>query len=136
MPIESLHERAVELRCINCRTLRTLELDKLELKPEPGARPDTSPAKIDLPACANPGCGSSETLFASPAKPAVAPVPGSYGHLHSLLVDKLAAALVERGLTESGERAAAEHLIRPRDEEVSTFFDNGLVLPLISWLAA
>jgi hypothetical protein len=136
MPIESLNDRTVEQRCINCRNARTLELDELELKLEPGARPDTSPAKIELPVCATRGCNSSETLFMSPEKAVVAAVPGSYGHLHSVLVDKLAAHLIEDGRLKSGERAAAERLIRPRDEEVNTFFDNGLVLPLISWLAA
>jgi hypothetical protein len=136
MPIESLNDRIVEQRCINCRVARTLELDKLELKLEPGARSDTSPAKIELPVCATPGCNSSETLFTSPEKAAVAAVPGSYGHLHSVLVDKLALLLIEGGRLKSGERAAAERLIRPREEEASAFFTDGLVLPLTSWLTA
>ena len=136
MPIESLNDRKVEQRCINCGTARTLELDQLELRLEPGARPDASPAKVELPICANAGCSSSETLFASPAKAAVAAVPGSYGHLHSLMVDKLVVELIQAGRLKGGERATAERLIRPRDEEVNAFFDNGLLLPLTSWLAA
>jgi hypothetical protein len=132
MPIESLNDRTVELRCINCGTARTLELEKLELKLEPGARPDAAPAKIDLPVCVNADCRSSETLFASPAKPAIAAVSGSYGHLHSVLVDTLAAQLIQSGRLKGGERATAEILIRPRDEEVNVFFAEGLTLSLTS----
>jgi hypothetical protein len=131
-----LNERTVEQRCINCGVARTLELDKLELKLEQGARPDTSPAKIELPVCATDGCNSSETLFTSPAKASIAAVPGTYGHLHSVLVDKLAAKLIQDGRLQGGERATAERLIRPREEEASAFFNNGLVLPLTSWLTA
>jgi hypothetical protein len=132
MPIESLNDRTVELRCINCGAARTLELEKLELKLEPGARPDAAPAKIDLPVCVSADCCSTETLFASPAKPAIAAVPGSYGHLHSVLVDKLAAQLIKNRRVKGGEIAAAEEIIRTREEEVNAFFTEGLVLPLIT----
>jgi hypothetical protein len=136
MPIESLNDRTLGQRCINCGTARTLELDKLHVKLEPGIRPDTSPAKIDLPVCASDGCNSSETLFTSPERAAIRATPGSYGHLHSLLVDKLALQLIDGGRLKGGERATAERLIRPREEEASAFFADGLVLPLTSWLTA
>jgi hypothetical protein len=136
MPIESLNDLTVDVRCINCGTARTLGLEELEVKLEEGAKPDTAPAKIDLPACANPVCRSSETLFASPTKAAIAAVPGSYGHLHSVLVDKLATQLIHGGRLKGGDRINAERLIRPREEEATSFFDNGLLLPLSSWLTA
>jgi hypothetical protein len=136
MPIESLNDRTVDVRCINCGTARTLELEELELKLEKGARPDASPARIDLPSCPNRDCGSSESLFASPGKPAIAAVPGSYGHLHSVLVDTLAAQLIQGGRLKGGERATAERAVRPREEEASAFFADGLTLPLTSWLTA
>jgi hypothetical protein len=123
-------------RCINCGGARTLELEKLELKLEASAQPDTSPAKIELPACATVGCNSSETLFASPEKAAITAVPGSYGHLHSVLVDTVAAQLIQGGRIKGGERATAERLIRPREEEANAYFADGLVLPLTSWLTA
>jgi hypothetical protein len=136
MPIESLNDRTVELRCINCGTAQTLKLDTLELRLEPGVRSDTSPAKIELPVCAKAGCNSSETLFTSPETSAIAAVPGSYGHLHSVLVDTLAAQLIQGGRLKGGDRVTAERAIRPREEEASVFFADGLILPLTSWLTA
>ena len=54
----------------------------------------TDPRVVPLPPC--PACKSSEFLIRSTDGEPAHPAPGSFGHLHRLLVDQVHAELVKR----------------------------------------
>lgn len=93
MPIQEIHEAALEHVCIVCGYTQTTPFDMLVVGVERGD--EVNDRVMALQPCA--GCGAGETLAASPENEPEHPAPGSFGHRHRLLVDLLHARLVREG---------------------------------------
>jgi hypothetical protein len=92
MSIHEMNATEVLQHCGKCSAENRVVLDSLEA----GVTRDdqTDPHIVPLPAC--PSCRSTEFLIRSPDDEAAHPAPGSFGHLHRLLVDQVHAELVKR----------------------------------------
>ena len=95
MPIRELHDDGVTQECIACGRIHHLELDALGLDAAPAA--DAQPV-IRVPPC---DCGAHEFLIVPEAEH---PTPGSFAHLHGLLVR----ALHARVANSDGDEATKE----------------------------
>lgn len=104
MPIVAIEERTLRQRCARCERERELSLE--ELTPPDGKPPEV----LTLPPCA---CGAVEHLIHAPDGEPEHPEPGSFGHLHRLLVDGLLGALHEAAPREDTLR---ENTLRARVE--------------------
>jgi hypothetical protein len=92
MSIHELTSTEIIQRCGKCTAENRIALDSLEVGV---ARDDQTDAHVvPLPAC--PTCRSREYLLRSPDGEPPHPAPGSFGHLHRLLVDAVHAELVKR----------------------------------------
>jgi hypothetical protein len=124
MPIESISTKSVQQRCIHCRQARALELEQLEIGIlEAGG---TAATVVSLPACA--GCQTVEFLFGSSDAQPEHPSPGSYGHLHGLLVNRLHAELLDADQVSDESRSRTPRLKRPSDEVLARWFPHRLTL--------
>lgn len=127
MAIEEVTTTELVQRCSKCDSVNRLVLDNLEVGL---ARESQTDARVVvLPAC--PTCRASEFLFRSPDDEPAHPAPGSFGHLHRLLVDHVHCELVKREkvipqlLDEKG--TPRMDLARPiAAEMVTRWFDKGL----------
>lgn len=119
MPIIAIEEDSLRQRCALCETERLLTLDEL---PPHEAIPE---GMLVLPAC---GCGAVEHLIQAPAGEPEHPEPGSFGHLHRLLVE----ALVEEARAPKQRAARVDRALRSRIEaripsaQRERWFSNGL----------
>lgn len=124
MPIEELTSEAVLQRCAVCQTETKVPLPTLSIGVGSQVPEDIDPRVVRLPAC--PICKAQEFLIRSvDGQPT--PAPGTYAHLHSLLVDQLHAELASVGRVE-------KRLVDLKVTEVSAaakkeFFPDGLKLP-------
>jgi hypothetical protein len=121
MPIVEIREDHVRQRCAKCRSERDIEVGALASAAEAGLL-DT--AVLGLPACS---CGSTEFLIRAPDGEPPHPSPGSFGHLHRMIVDALVDGLKERA--NGGQNAAS--LARIAEAQlgaslVAKWFPNGL----------
>jgi hypothetical protein len=126
----SIHEvNSTELlqRCGKCAAENRIALDALEV----GVARDeqTDPRVIPLPAC--PTCRSTEFLLRSPDDEPPHPAPGSFGHLHRLLVDAVHTELVKRKrvipLLKDKQGRVDPTLAKPvATEELARWFPQGL----------
>ena len=115
MPILSIEDRGIQQQCIVCENVRQVPFAELALVDDGGGGPI-----IAVPACAE--CSSVEYLLVSSDDAPAHPLPGSYGHLHSLLVNHLYGEL-------AADRGADETLLhRPTVEELAVWFPDGLGL--------
>lgn len=127
MAIYEVTDSEVVQRCGKCGTENRLALDALEVGVAREEQMD--PSVVPLPAC--PTCRSSEFLFRSPDVEPTHPAPGSFGHLHRLLVDEVHAELVKRKkvipLLKDKEGRVDPKLAKPvAAEERSRWFPQGL----------
>ncbi len=92
MSIHEMNATEVLQRCGKCAAENRIAIDSLEAGL---ARDDQAdPRIVPLPAC--PTCHSTEFLIRSPDDEPGHPAPGSFGHLHRMLVDEVHAELVKR----------------------------------------
>jgi hypothetical protein len=127
MAIYEVTDSEVVQRCGKCGTENRVALDALEVGVAREEQTDSS--VVPLPAC--PTCRSSEFLFRSPDGELTHPAPGSFGHLHRLLVDEVHAELVKRKkvipLLKDKEGRVDPKLAKPvAAEERSRWFPQGL----------
>ena len=124
MPIRELRANDLDQECAKCGAVRTLALSALEAGV---SRDNQANSKIvPLPACA--ACGATEFLIRSPDGEEH-PAPGSYGHMHRLLVDELHAKLVKANRVANGIDAKTVPLKEPTAEVIGRWFPGGLKLP-------
>jgi len=112
MPLQHIQKDRILQRCIACGDARTIAFELLEVA--------TAPV-IALPPCA--ACGSVEYLVGSAEDAPGHPQPGSYGHLHRMLVDHLYSELAG---TDADDQPVCNR--RPSAEELAQWFPDGLVL--------
>jgi len=127
MSIHELNTTDVLQRCGKCAAENRITLDSLEVGV---ARDDqTDAGVVPLPAC--PTCRSTEFLLRSPDNEPAHPAPGSFGHLHRMLVDEVHAELVKRKkvipLLKDKQGAVDPKLAKPvAAEDVARWFPQGL----------
>jgi hypothetical protein len=93
MAIYEVTTNDVLQRCEKCGSKNTIALGSLEAGKEWGDAVDEH--LVQLPPC--PTCGATECLIRTPHDEPEYPVPGSFGHLHRLLVDSVHEKLVRQG---------------------------------------
>ncbi|NOJ92331.1 hypothetical protein HMI51_05170 [Corallococcus coralloides] len=93
MALLEIAETHVLQRCARCDSNNRSALDSLEVGV--ARREDVDDGLVQLPPCAS--CRSSEFLIRAAEREPEHPAPGSFGHLHRLLVGHLHAELVQRG---------------------------------------
>jgi hypothetical protein len=91
MAIYEVTSTEVVQRCGKCNAENRIPVTGIEVGIAHEAQTDAR--TIPLPAC--PTCGSSEFLIRSPDDEPEYPAPGTFGHLHRMLVDDLHAELVK-----------------------------------------
>jgi len=112
MPITKLAEGQFSQVCARCNVERDVTFEALaQLRDE-----QTEDVRFLLPACAQ--CGSIEILIPRGSGADEHPAPGSYGHLHRLLVNELSAR-IQGGSSSAGS---------PQKDELMKWFPEGLVL--------
>lgn len=131
MALHEVTEDTVVQRCANCKRDNRIAITSLTVGVEHGEHRDES--LIPLPVCA--GCGSVEVLRRSADDEGDHPAPGTFGHLHRLLVDHLHAELVRRdqvapAVRKVGGRSDAV-LVRPLTADaIERWFPRGMKLEL------
>jgi len=127
MSIHEMNATDVLQHCAKCSAVNRIALDSIEVGI---ARDEQTDARlVALPAC--PGCRSTEVLIRSPDNEQAYPAPGSFGHLHRMLVDQIHAELVKRkrvmpSLKDKQGRVDAT-IARPvSSEDVQRWFSKGL----------
>ncbi|HMA93587.1 MAG TPA: hypothetical protein VKP30_12920 [Polyangiaceae bacterium] len=112
MPITKLAEGQFSQVCARCDVERDVTFEAVaRLHDE-----QNEEVRFLLPACAE--CGSVEILIPGGSGADDHPAPGSYGHLHRLLVNELSARI------QGGSSSAASD----RNNELTKWFPEGLVL--------
>lgn len=127
MSIHEITSTEVLQRCGRCAAENRIALDTLEVGVARDEQTDAS--VVPLPAC--PTCRSTEFLLRSPNDEPVHPAPGSFGHLHRLLVDEMHAELVKRKkvipLLKDNQGRVDPKLAKPvAAEELARWFPQGL----------
>ena len=123
MPIREIRETDLEQECIRCGAVLAVAFTELQVGAARSSQIDSK--IIPMPAC--PTCGACEYLIRSPDNEEY-PTPGSYGHLHRILVDLLHARLVKAGRVVSGLDAKIVPLREPSQEVIDRWFGKGLKL--------
>ena len=129
MPITAIEDNTLHLACALFGAEHSTGLDALH--PSQHARdelPDDFPGAdetdiLKLPPC--PACDATEALIRSPKGEPEHPTPGSYGHLHRLLVDHVHDR-VHAKPTMSGK--GASQATRASQAALSAWFPDGLRL--------
>ncbi len=127
MSIHEMTSTEVLQRCGKCAAENRIALDTLEVGVARDEQTDAS--VVPLPAC--PTCRSTEFLLRSPNDEPAHPAPGSFGHLHRLLVDEMHAELVKRKkvipLLKDNQGRVDPKLAKPvAVEELARWFPQGL----------
>ncbi len=117
MPIIEIKHSLIHQHCAACETERQLQASELGAE---DAR-EGLPFVLKLPRCS---CGASEHLIHSPQGEPAYPFPGTFGHLHRLLVD----ALLEVLVAEAASIEPLELQLRKQlgEATVETWFPKGL----------
>ena len=87
MPVEELADDQLVQRCSACATTQTVKYAQLAVGSEAVAGAPQDPRVVALPPC--PKCGAQEFLVRSALGDPEPTAPGSYAHLHRVLVDHL-----------------------------------------------
>jgi hypothetical protein len=129
MALHEVTEDTVVQRCANCKRDNRIAIASLTVGVEHGEHRDES--LITLPVC--PGCSSVEVLRRSADDEGDHPAPGTFGHLHRMLVDHLHAELVRRAQVAPAVRKAdgrsAPVLARPLTADaIERWFPRGMKL--------
>jgi hypothetical protein len=127
MAIHEVTAENVFQRCVRCGTGNRLSLDALEVCI--ARREDVDDGLVQLPPC--PSCRSTEFLIRAAEGEPEHPAPGSFGHLHGLLVDHLHAELVQRGRLHTALKptggSTRQVVVRPLTQEArERWFPQGL----------
>ncbi|MBU8901041.1 hypothetical protein KRR26_36195 [Corallococcus sp. M34] len=93
MALHEITQHHVLQRCTRCDSDNRAALDSLEVGV--ARSEDVDDGLVQLPPC--PSCRSTEFLIRADEGETAHPAPGSFGHLHRLLVDHLHAELLQRG---------------------------------------
>lgn len=126
MPLEELSDDHLVHRCSGCGSARTLAHAVLETGADDTASVD--PRVLALPACTV--CGAHEFLVRSVDADREHAVPGSYSHLHRLLVDHLHERLEPRRAAAHGGKSKTKKPTKGGGAEaLQRWFPNGLKLP-------
>ena len=123
MSIREVSDATVDQECASCGHVRKLTYDHLAVGVARAGGMDSR--TVRLPPC--PTCGAVEFLVRSPDGEEH-PSPGSYGHLHRLLVDTLHAKLVHAGRLAKGLDAKTVGVKEPTADEVARWLKSGLRL--------
>lgn len=126
MPITELRSASILQDCAACEAQQEVPFSALAA----GANRDTviDPYIIALPTC--PGCGAREFLIRTAYPDEIARIkPGSYGHLHRLLVDRLHHHLIEQARVIEGAIVRELEKLPRTDEELEKWLPDGLILP-------
>ena len=109
MTIQEITSDEVEQCCENCGQTRRLKLADLTVGVTREEEPPDAKV-VPLPKCEN--CGAAEFLFPSPEDEPDHPSPGSFGHLHRIMVDVLHSQLLIPPLQEVNQaRLELVHLL-------------------------
>ena len=119
MPIVQVSTDHLRQLCTVCQQRRDVPFDSLSFTGEPDG-PDTG--ILAIPPC---GCGATEFLVRAPQDEPEHPLPGSYGHLHRLMVDALVDALQLRDADSAMDVLAVVNENLGVDA-VEKWFPNGL----------
>ncbi len=127
MAITEVREDSIDQVCAQCSGVRTIAFSEVEVGVVRDSQADSS--IVPLPACLN--CEAQEYLLCS-RDDEDHPSPGSYGHLHRLLVDTLHGRLVKKGRVAKGldDKSIPER--EPSAEVLAQWFKDGLKLPKTS----
>jgi len=126
----AIHEVTAEdmlQRCARCGSSNRLTLDTLEVGV--ARREDVDDGLVQLPAC--PACSSTEFLIRATEGEPEHPAPGSFGHLHQLLVGHVHAELTQRGrlhsMLKTKKGGAGKVVVSPLSQEArERWFPRGL----------
>ena len=125
MTIRELNTDSLKQECAKCGAIRDIDFAEIAVGVEREGQVDD--AIVPLPPCSN--CGATEYLIRSPKDEPQHPSPGSFGHRHRLLTDKLHARLVAQGkLADGFSTGNAPTTKEPGDAELSKWFKDGLKL--------
>ena len=122
MSIREITDTKIEQLCENCGQTRRLNLADLKV----GVTREKQPIAnvVRLPQCES--CGSAGFLFPSGKDEPDHPSPGSFGHLHRILVDVLHSQLLKEGRHVEGIDPDKIHKREHRDE-IEKWFKEGMV---------
>lgn len=124
MAIREIRTSDFDQECAKCGAVRAVTFSSVEVGV---ARDNQVDSRIvPLPPCQT--CGATEFLLRSPTGEEH-PTPGSYGHLHRVLVDELHARLVKANRVANGIDAKTVPLKEPSAETIGRYFSAGLKLP-------
>lgn len=131
MSIHEMNATEALQRCGKCAAENRIAIDSLEAGVARDEQAD--PHVVPLPAC--PTCRSTEFLIRSPDGEQGHPAPGSFGHLHRMLVDQVHAELVKRkkviGALKDKQGRVDATIARPvSPEDVQQWFSKGLKIEL------
>jgi hypothetical protein len=124
MAIRELLETGIEQSCDLCGAQRLVADEEVVVATEGGGPNDN--AVVTLPPCDV--CGAVEYLVRTSAKDGEHPSPGSFAHLHRLLVDTLHARLARKGRSADGVGAEMAFAPDPAAEELDRWFKGPLRL--------
>jgi hypothetical protein len=124
MPIEELTNEEVLQRCTGCQSATRVRLATLSVGVGSVVPEDIDGRILRLPACTT--CKAEEFLIRSVDGQPM-PTPGSYAHLHRMLVDQLHAQLAKAGRVDKrlGKLKVPELSAATKKE----FFPDGFKLP-------
>ncbi|ADO70402.1 hypothetical protein [Stigmatella aurantiaca] len=127
MAIHEVTTEDVLQRCARCGSGNRLSIDSLEVGV--ARREDVDDSLVQLPPC--PTCRSTEVLIRAAVGEPEHPAPGSFGHLHRLLVGHVHAELVQRERLHRGIKpkggSASNVVVRPLSQETrERWFPQGL----------
>ncbi|WP_434345601.1 hypothetical protein ACN6A1_26835 [Myxococcus virescens] len=127
MAIHEVTDEDVLQRCARCGSGNRLALASLEVGV--ARREDVDDGLVQFPPC--PACRSTEFLIRAAEGESEYPAPGSFGHLHRLLVGHLHAEFVQRGRLHTARKpkggGASKVLVGPLSQEArERWFPQGL----------
>lgn len=123
MAVREIRSADFDQECARCGAVRAVSLSSVEVGVARDNQIDTR--VVPLPPC--PTCGATEFLIRSPADEEY-PAPGSYGHLHRILVDELHARLVKANQVAKGLDSKTVEVKQPAAEMLGRYFPDGLKL--------
>ena len=124
MTIREITEEGIEQTCDICERVRQFSLDDITVGMV--TEEQINDTVIPLPKCDN--CGSVEYLIPSKEDAPEHPSPGSFGHLHAILVDLLHEQLVNQGRLIQELTPDKLKKKKRTNEEIERWFKDGLRL--------
>ncbi len=128
MPVIEILEDNIKQQCVSCREIHDISFADIMVGVRHNSQIDEK--IMPLPACKQ--CGAQEFLFCPSDDEPEHSAPGSFGHLHRLLVDILHAKMVERGnvIPDIDPRSILTH--KPAAEVINRYLGKSLKIKRIS----